>query len=40
MARGWPAVLREDDVVLRPLRRADGPAWLALRARNEAWLRP
>lgn len=40
MARGWPVVLTEGDVVLRPLRRADGPAWFALRARNEAWLRP
>lgn len=40
MAPGWPAVLREGDVVLRPLRRSDGPAWLALRARNDAWLRP
>lgn len=38
MARGWPVVLREGDVVLRPLRRADGRTWLALRARNAAWL--
>lgn len=40
MAHGWPAVLREGDVVLRPLRRSDASAWLALRARNEDWLRP
>lgn len=40
MARGWPAVLRDGDVVLRPLRRSDGPAWHALRALNEGWLRP
>lgn len=40
MARGWPAVLRDGDVVLRPLRRGDAPAWLALRARNDQWLRP
>jgi len=40
MARGWPVVLREGDVVLRPLRRGDASAWLALRARNAAWLDP
>ena len=40
MARGWPVVLREGDVVLRPLRRRDASAWLALRARNAAWLDP
>lgn len=40
MARGWPVVLREGDVVLRPLRRSDGAHWLALRARNAAWLDP
>lgn len=40
MARGWPVVLQEGDVVLRPLRRSDAQAWLALRARNEEWLRP
>lgn len=40
MARGWPARLREGDVVLRPLRRSDAHAWLDLRARNEQWLRP
>ena len=40
MAPGWPAVLREGGVVLRPLRRSDARAWLALRARNENWLRP
>lgn len=40
MARGWPAVLREGDVVLRPLRRRDASAWLTLRARNAAWLDP
>ncbi|MBC7292427.1 MAG: GNAT family N-acetyltransferase [Actinotalea sp.] len=37
-ARGWPAVLREGDVVLRPLRRGDARTWLGLRARNAAWL--
>ena len=40
MARGWPVVLREGDVVLRPLRRRDSRAWLAARLRNAAWLEP
>ncbi|MCU1432664.1 MAG: N-acetyltransferase [Actinotalea sp.] len=40
MARGWPAVLHEGDVVLRPLRRRDSRAWLAARLRNAAWLEP
>ena len=38
--RGWPAVLRAGDVAVRPLRRRDGTQWLALRARNAAWLAP
>ena len=40
MAPGWPAVLRHGDVVLRPMRRRDGAAWLEVRARNAAWLGP
>lgn len=41
MARGWPVVLRsDDDVVLRPLRRSDGRAWLTLRTANHDWLDP
>jgi [ribosomal protein S5]-alanine N-acetyltransferase len=40
MAAGWPVVLREGDVVLRPLKRRDGRAWLEVRARNAAWLEP
>lgn len=40
MARGWPVVLREGEVVLRPLRRRDAREWLAARARNAAWLDP
>ncbi|UJP41095.1 GNAT family N-acetyltransferase [Cellulomonas palmilytica] len=40
MARGWPAVLEDGPVRLRPLRRRDGTAWLALRARNASWLEP
>lgn len=38
MARGWPAVLRSDDVVLRPLRRRDAGAWRAARLHNAGWL--
>jgi [ribosomal protein S5]-alanine N-acetyltransferase len=37
---GWPAVLREGDVVLRPLRLRDASAWRELRAANTAWLAP
>lgn len=40
MARGWPAVLREGDVVLRPLKRRDARDWLTARMRNAAWLEP
>ncbi|MCV2395783.1 GNAT family N-acetyltransferase [Actinotalea sp. M2MS4P-6] len=40
MARGWPAVLREGDVVLRPLRRSDARAWMAVRRDNADWLAP
>lgn len=40
MARGWPAVLEDGPVRLRPLRRRDATAWLALRAHNASWLEP
>lgn len=40
MAIGWPVVLTDADVRLRPLRRRDARAWLALRAANAAWLEP
>ena len=40
MAHGWPAVLVDDLIRLRPLRRRDGPAWLELRAQNQSWLEP
>ena len=40
MAPGWPAVLVEGDVRLRPLRRRDQETWMALRAQNAAWLEP
>ncbi|GIG28961.1 GNAT family N-acetyltransferase [Cellulomonas marina] len=38
MATGWPAVLVEGGVRLRPLRWRDQHAWMALRARNADWL--
>ena len=37
-APGWPAVLRDGDVGLRPLRLRDAPAWSEVRLRNEQWL--
>jgi ribosomal-protein-alanine N-acetyltransferase len=40
MAAGWPAVLSDGDVRLRPMRRRDQNAWMALRARNTSWLEP
>ena len=40
MATGWPAVLAEGNVTLRPLRRSDAHAWLALRSDSAAWLEP
>lgn len=40
MATGWPVVLTEGNVTLRPLRRSDARVWLALRADNAAWLDP
>lgn len=40
MARGWPAVLREGDVTLRPLRHSDARTWLEVRRDNADWLAP
>jgi len=40
MPRGWPVVLADGDVRLRPLRRGDEQAWMRLRAANAAWLEP
>lgn len=37
-APGWPVVLVDGPVRLRPYRRSDGPAWSAVRRTNEAWL--
>jgi ribosomal-protein-alanine N-acetyltransferase len=40
VTEGWPAVLTEGSVVLRPLRQRDSREWRAVRARNADWLRP
>ncbi|MBN2176395.1 MAG: GNAT family N-acetyltransferase [Demequinaceae bacterium] len=40
MTRSRPRALACGDVVVRPLRRKDEAAWLDLRERNRAWLRP
>lgn len=39
-APGWPVTMADGPVGLRPLRLRDAPAWLELRQRNAAWLRP
>lgn len=37
-APGWPVVLTDGPVVLRPYRRSDAQAWAEVRRRNEKWL--
>lgn len=37
---GWPVVLTDGPVTLRPYRRNDAEAWSAVRRANEAWLAP
>lgn len=39
-APGWPAVLSDGAVVLRPYRRGDAQAWSEVRRANQAWLAP
>jgi ribosomal-protein-alanine N-acetyltransferase len=39
-APGWPVVLTDGDVTLRPLRMRDASAWVESRRRNAEWLRP
>ena len=39
-APGWPVVLTDGEVVLRPYRRGDGAAWSEVRRANRAWLTP
>ncbi|GII21267.1 GNAT family N-acetyltransferase [Planosporangium mesophilum] len=40
MQPGWPAVLRDGPVLLRPYRRGDARAWSETRRANEEWLAP
>ncbi len=39
-APGWPVVLMDGPVVLRPYRRSDAGAWSSVRRANRAWLAP
>jgi [ribosomal protein S5]-alanine N-acetyltransferase len=39
-APGWPVLLQDGPVVLRPLRLRDATAWSAVRTANERWLSP
>ena len=39
MSPGWPVVLREDRLGLRPLRQRDAQVWREVRSRNASWLR-
>ena len=38
--RGWPVSLAAGRVGVRPFRLRDGPSWVEVRVRNEAWLAP
>ena len=40
MSPGWPVVLADGPIGLRPLRQRDAQAWRSVRARNVEWLRP
>lgn len=40
MTDSWPVQLAHADLVLRPLRLRDVPAWRRLRSDNDSWLRP
>jgi ribosomal-protein-alanine N-acetyltransferase len=37
---GWPAVLADGAVLLRPYKRGDARAWSEVRVANQAWLAP
>ncbi|MEV4759029.1 GNAT family protein [Micromonospora sp. NPDC049559] len=39
-APGWPVMLSDGPVVLRPYRRRDADAWSEVRRANQAWLSP
>ncbi|QCX28542.1 GNAT family N-acetyltransferase [Nocardioides jishulii] len=38
MAQGWPAVLVDGPLRIRPIARSDGRAWMEARSRNRDWL--
>lgn len=38
MAQGWPAVLVDGPLRIRPITRGDGRAWMEARSRNRDWL--
>lgn len=38
--RGWPAVLHDREIVLRPVERGDAAAWQLARQQSAAWLHP
>lgn len=38
--RGWPAVLRDNELTVRPIARSDAAAWAEARRRSAAWLHP
>jgi [ribosomal protein S5]-alanine N-acetyltransferase len=38
--RGWPAVLRDRELIVRPIARSDAAAWAEARRRSAAWLHP
>lgn len=40
MTPGWPVVLRDGAVLLRPYRRSDAAAWSEVRCANQSWLAP
>ena len=40
MTAGWPAVLADGVVGLRPIRQRDAPEWREVRRRNARWLAP
>jgi [ribosomal protein S5]-alanine N-acetyltransferase len=40
IAPGWPVVLKDGPVTVRPYRRSDGRAWSRIRRANEQWLAP
>jgi len=39
-AMGYPAVLTDGPVMLRPYKRSDGPEWSQVRIENQQWLAP